>query len=349
MFIFPDRPDDAPRNRYPWQEIRLKPAELEALAEHCPSVRHWSPTTDFDAIVQNRERVQQGVRVTGIWPGWHEIESRSVVLGRPFIPSDEENASQVCLVNEAAISELDLPKDPSGNSLLLNGRRFIIVGVVETLQASMFGPNTTSSEVFIPFSTAVKQLDPMFFFFIRAQIISPELAEEAKAEARFVLRNMRQLGPDEPDTFEIAAIDQFIDQFKALAAAVTAIAGGIVGIALLVGGIGIMNIMLVSVSERTREIGLRKAVGATPAAILMQFLLEAITLSIVGGFIGLAGGEALAFGMTLIPDAGLDEATVPVWAIVMAFGFSATVGVVFGMFPAIKAARLDPIEALRHE
>jgi putative ABC transport system permease protein len=109
-----------------------------------------------------------------------------------------------------------------------------------------------------------------------------------------------------------------------------------------------MNIMLVSVSERTREIGLRKAVGATPAAILSQFLLEAITLSLLGGLVGVAGGEALAFAMTL-PENGLQEASVPMWAVVLAFAFSATVGVIFGMFPAIKASRLDPIEALRHE
>ena len=160
---------------------------------------------------------------------------------------------------------------------------------------------------------------------------------------------MRGLGPDDPDTFQVAAIDQFIDQFRALAAGITAIAGGIVGVSLLVGGIGIMNIMLVSVSERTREIGLRKAVGATPAAILLQFLLEAVVLCLVGGAMGVAVGEMLAFGLTLIPDAGLDEAHVPIWAIVMSFTFSAAVGLIFGMFPAIKASRLDPIDALRHE
>ena len=121
------------------------------------------------------------------------------------------------------------------------------------------------------------------------------------------------------------------------------------GISLLVGGIGIMNIMLVSVSERTREIGLRKAVGATPMAILLQFLLEAVTLCLVGGFIGIAIGRLAAFGLTQIPGAQLEQADVPFWAVVLSFAFSAVTGIVFGMFPAIKAARLDPIEALRHE
>ncbi|MEE9131470.1 MAG: FtsX-like permease family protein, partial [Phycisphaerales bacterium] len=177
----------------------------------------------------------------------------------------------------------------------------------------------------------------------------PELAEEAEAEVRFTLRKMRDLEPGEPDTFRSASLDQMIDQFKIMAAGITAIAGGIVGISLLVGGIGIMNIMLVSVSERTREIGLRKAVGATPAAIMMQFLLEATTLSLVGGLIGLAIGEGLTIALTMIPDAGLEDAAVPLWAVIMSFVFCATVGVGFGMFPAIKAARLNPIDALRYE
>jgi putative ABC transport system permease protein len=184
---------------------------------------------------------------------------------------------------------------------------------------------------------------------VSALIKSPELADEAKSEIRFILRKARGLVGSDPDTFQIEAIDQYITQFKALASVMTAVAGGIVGISLLVGGIGIMNIMLVSVSERTREIGLRKAVGATPGAILLQFLLEAVTLCLAGGFVGVAIGQLLAFGMTKIPNSGMEKAAVPLWAVLLAFGFCAVTGVVFGMFPAIKAARLDPIEALRHE
>ncbi len=179
--------------------------------------------------------------------------------------------------------------------------------------------------------------------------MSPETAADGEDEVRFVLRRMRGLSPGDPQTFQVAAIDKFIAQFKTLAAGITAIAGGIVGISLLVGGIGIMNIMLVSVSERTREIGLRKAVGATPMAILLQFLLEAVTLCLVGGFIGIAFGRLAAFGLTMIPGAQLEQSDIPFWAVALSFVFSAMTGIVFGMFPAIKASRLDPIEALRHE
>jgi putative ABC transport system permease protein len=349
MFIFPQRPDNSPRNLYPWQDIRLKPRELHAIAEHCPSIRRLTPITNFGTTVQHRHTRLDGISVTGIWPTWHDIERRSVLIGRPFTQIDEDNARQVCLVNDKAIQELKLDNDPTGTHLLLGGRRYLIVGVVETLQPSIFGFETTHTEVFIPFSTAERLQPTWFFFHIIAQVVAPEAAEEAKSEVNFVLRKMRNLKGDQPDTFRAEAIDQFINQFKAIAAGITAIAGGIVGISLLVGGIGIMNIMLVSVSERTREIGLRKAVGATPAAILTQFLLEAVTLSFVGGLIGVALGQLLALSMTQIPGAKLEHAAVPWWAIVMAFGFSAAVGVIFGMFPAIKAARLDPIEALRHE
>jgi len=350
MFIFPDRPDDSPRNKYPWESVRLKPHELELIRENCPSILDLTPQTSLGASIQYESELRDGVNVTGIWPGWHEIERRDVIMGRPFSSLDVQDAKQVCLVNDKAIGELRMDADPTGDSILLNSRRFKIVGVVETVQsAGMFGPSTTQSEVFIPFSTAVQMQDEDdYFFFIICKLKSPEVSEEAKAEAKFVLRHARHLEPGEPDTFQIEAIDQFIEQFKSIAAGITAVAGGIVGISLLVGGIGIMNIMLVSVSERTREIGLRKAVGATPAAILMQFLLEAVTLCFVGGMIGVFIGELFALGVSSIPDVGI-KATVPWWAVVMSFGFSAFVGVVFGMFPAIKAARLDPIDALRHE
>jgi len=349
MFIFPSRPSDLPANLFPWDRIRLRPEEARLLAEVCPSIRQLTPITSLNATVEHRGRRQDGISVTGIWPTWHAIERRQVISGRPFVEDDEETGRNVCLVNEAAIEELDLPIDPAGSEILINNRRFLVVGLVETLEATFIrGMDTSQSEVFIPFETARRMQNPSFFMHIVAQIVSPEAAEEAQAEARFALRNARQLEPDQPDTFRVQPIDQFIDQFKSVAAVITAIAGGIVAISLLVGGIGIMNIMLVSVSERTREIGLRKALGATPSAILMQFLTEATVLSLLGGAIGLGFGMLLAFAMTL-PENGLADAAIPQWAIIMSVGFSGAVGIVFGMFPAIKASRLDPIDALRHE
>ena len=353
LFILHDRPTGIDRSKYPWSEIRMKLPELHAIAEHCPSIEKLTPITGVGGTLQAGNEAITGVGGTGIWPAWHEIENRELLQGRPFTQIDEDNARQVCLINDRAIDKLRLDKDPVNQYVLFNKKRFLIVGVVADKQEGLInadlGAGGTVVEIFMPFSTAVKMQSPDFFFLIVAKIFSPELAEEAEAEVRFTLRKMRDLEPGEPDTFRSASLDQMIDQFKIMAAGITAIAGGIVGISLLVGGIGIMNIMLVSVSERTREIGLRKAVGATPAAIMMQFLLEATTLSLVGGLIGLAIGEGLTIALTMIPDAGLEDAAIPLWAVIMSFVFCATVGVGFGMFPAIKAARLNPIDALRYE
>jgi putative ABC transport system permease protein len=182
-----------------------------------------------------------------------------------------------------------------------------------------------------------------------AQLRDPKLADEGREEVRFILRKARGLGPEEEDTFRIEVLQSIINQFNSLAAGITAIAGGVVSVALLVGGIGIMNIMLVSVSERTREIGLRKAVGARPAIILNQFLVEAVVLCLIGGLIGVVLGQAAIMGLKLASPDSMSRAEVPAWAILVAVLFSGATGVLFGMFPAIKAARLDPIEALRHE
>ena len=349
FFVFPDRPDNAPRNMYPWEKILLKPAEVRAIRDECTLVKAVTPITEVGLDVESGDKRIEGITIAGIWPDWYMVQNRFVEEGRPFTSIDVDSERQVCLINGDAIKELDLPANPVGEAILIGGRRFLVVGIVETTQARFFGMNTSSAEIFIPFSVAEKMQDRNFFMRIEGMFTSPELAEQGEDEVRFVLRRMRGLAPSDPQTFQVAAIDKFIEQFKALATGITAIAGGIVGISLLVGGIGIMNIMLVSVSERTREIGLRKAVGATPMAILLQFLLEAVTLCLVGGFIGIAIGRLAAFGLTQIPGAQLEQADIPFWAVVLSFAFSAVTGIVFGMFPAIKAARLDPIEALRHE
>lgn len=349
LYVWPSRPEGMPRNLFPWEKIRLKATEAIALKEQCTALKGITPISETSLSVQSEAETLEGVSVTGIWPAWHATENRQVIHGRPFSQQDIDNARQVCMVNDLAVRDLQLPLEPIGEHLIIGGRRFLIVGVVETITERMTGFNTISAEVFIPFSLMEKFQDRDFFMRFVAIANSPAEADEARSEMSRVLRKIRGLSSGDPDTFRVQAIDQFIDQFKSVASGITAVAGGIVGISLLVGGIGIMNIMLVSVSERTREIGLRKAVGATPTAILLQFLLEAVTLCLAGGLVGVLIGQAFAIGVSHIPGANLDQAGVPAWAVLLAFLFSAGVGVVFGMFPAIKASRLDPIEALRHE
>jgi putative ABC transport system permease protein len=261
---------------------------------------------------------------------------------------DEENGWQVCLITPDVRDELRLERDCIGKRIVIGQRSFEIVGVVEgRVESGMFGQMGSSKEVFIPYETAWRLWEPMTF--AMASCRKPELSKEAQAELRFFLRQSRRLGPGDPDTFRLEVIEEYLKMFDNFAKMITAVAGGIVGISLVVGGVGIMNIMLVSVSERTREIGLRKAVGAKPSAILLQFLVEAVVLCLFGGLIGTAAGQAMTFIIAKIPGSPLELAYIPLWAIGLSFGFAGTVGVFFGMFPAIKAARLDPIEALRHE
>ena len=348
VYIDGDLPDSM-RHTGRWRDVQLKIPEIEAIRENCPSITSITPEMWGSYPVEYGDRKLDGVPARGIWPTWHDIVGRQVVQGRQFNSIDESERRFVCLINDKAIEELDLPREPVGEFVRLAGRRFMVVGVVETIQLNIFGDGESATEVFIPFATA-QMLNPnRWISNAWGQLSSPEKVDDAKAEITFVLRKMRGISGDQEDTFEIAVIQQFIDQFNAMAKAITAGAGGIVGISLLVGGIGIMNIMLVSVSERTREIGLRKAIGARPTVVLIQFLVEAVTLCLAGGAIGLATGQGLISVLRTIPDSPLKDASVPAWAVLLAVGFSAGTGVIFGMFPAIKAARLDPIEALRHD
>ena len=349
VWVFPRMPPNQ-RDRFSYRQLKLTTQQIDSILTSCPSISAITPVMQLNATVQAGDRVQQFVSIQGVRPSWHQIEERDVIRGRALMQVDEDERRQVCLVNDKAIQELGLDSDPSGTTILASGRRFLIIGVVETKQISpMFGGDEAQTEVFIPFGTGVA-IRPEPRMFAIAKTKAPELFEDAKAEIRAQLRRARHLKPEDPDTFGVEAIEQVISQFKKVATGITIFIAGVVSISLLVGGIGIMNIMLVSVSERTREIGLRKALGARPEVVLLQFLVEAITLCLVGCAVGLVIGLLIVMAMQMAPeDSPVHKSEAPMWSIILSVAFSASTGVIFGMFPAIKAARLDPIDALRHE
>jgi putative ABC transport system permease protein len=345
-----------------WRQIMFRVADFENLIENCPSVAKFTPMHwDRGTVAYGTKVEDQNVAVMGVDPDWHDIEHRYVTLGRTLTVLDNEMVRPVCLINKVVRDKLEMDRDPVGEYIEVEGNRMLVVGLLEEPAATL-GSSAEQREVVIPFRYAISK-DRWPWFSVMAASKSPQLSEDAKAEIEFYMRQKRGIKPGAEDTFQVMTAQRVVDQFNKVATMVTLIATGIVGVSLLVGGVGIMNIMLVSVSERTREIGLRKALGAHPSAILLQFLVEAVVLCLLGGAMGLILGQAITTTVaSFIPESavrmggesvtdgkGMRDMVVPPLAIAVAFGFSAATGLIFGMFPAIKAARLDPIEALRHE
>ena len=350
MFIWGERPDSL-RRKLKWDDVKITQAEADLLREHATTLSRVSMQTDFPVQVRYGDKVKAGVRVTGIEADWHEIEQRFVKSGRAFTIQDNLEQLPVCLTTDEGIKEFALNNGGVGEHILLNNRRFLVVGIVETKELSgMFGRDDSQAEIFVPFQTMYKLQDWLWTMVV-VQMKNADLAEEAQAQVRDLLRRHRQLPPEWEDTFGTFQMTSAVERMRGLGSGLTAAAGVLVSISLLVGGVGIMNIMLVSVSERTREIGLRKALGANPTIILLQFLVEAMVLCIIGGMLGLILGQLSTLGLQKAPIPGMNmkSAEIPMWAIILALGFSAGVGLVFGMGPAMKAARLDPIDALRHD
>jgi putative ABC transport system permease protein len=348
VFILPRRPDKGPMRHASWWTIRFLPEHFDDMLQHCPSVERFSRIGGVGRYTaQYGEKSVDNVEVTGIEPAYHEIQKRPVILGRTISVIDNMQVRPVCLIDPKLRDELRLDRDCIGQTIRLGHHAFSIVGVIEGQPELQFGESGQEHyEVFIPFRTTFKMGNPWIAAFAASK--STEVTEEAQAEISFFLRRTRNIKPGEPDTFRVESVKRFMETFGKIALMVTLVAGGVVGISLLVGGVGIMNIMLVSVSERTREIGLRKAVGAKKSAILTQFLIEAVVLCFIGCLVGVGIGQLLTLAISSINPL-LEMTYIPVWAILLSFGFAGTVGIFFGMFPAIKAARLDPIEALRHE
>lgn len=267
-----------------------------------------------------------------------EVFASKLAGGRHYRQSEVDTAARVVTLGSRVAEELFPNRDPVGKQVALNGQRFTVVGHYTSLGGGMAGDQ--DRQVYIPITTAQKLFGTTDIATIVVKASDPERVDVVRREVA------RALAPSFGEEFTILSQDQTLGILSDLLGMLTYMLAGIAGISLLVGGIGIMNIMLVSVSERTREIGIRKAVGARTYDILSQFVVEAVALSVIGGIIGIAigwGGAILIEQLTPVPT------SVTPWAIAMSFFFAFFVGVFFGVYPAWKASQLDPIVALRYE
>ena len=333
------------------QLARLSHEDMQLIARRVEGISHITPVLFSQSGAQGRiaYRSQESFsQVYGVGSDWMEVNNSFPATGRPLTRDDDQRRRLVCLIGQDVVDNLELPGDPIGEYFRVNSEWCKIVGVMET-RGELFG-FSQDDYVMMPYGTARRMQGASRSLDIRIQVLVEDIErqEEVKARIRRLLRQEHGLKAGEADDFRIQTSEQLTESFNAIISTITAAVGGIVGVSLLVGGIGIMNIMLVSVTERTREIGILKALGATRGDILLQFLIEAVLLCLVGGMIGIALGYGVgALAATLLP--GFPPAFVPTWAILLSFGFSAAVGVVFGIIPAAKAAKLDPIDALRYE
>jgi ABC-type antimicrobial peptide transport system permease subunit len=265
--------------------------------------------------------------------------------GRFITETDDLHRRDVAVIGYGVRERFFPRADPIGKSILVDGHTLEIVGTLTKFK-SFLGDDQNDKAILIPYRSFQKAYPEAKDNFI-CVLVEPGQMDQAKDEVTELLRRRRHVKPADPDNFGISSAESLIGQFRQIIATVGLVMVVVSSIGLLVGGIGVMNIMLVSVTERTREIGVRKAIGARRSDIVWQFLLEAMTLTASGGLIGILMGWLLSASIrTFVPSL---PSTVPLWSVVAGFSVATSVGLFFGLWPALKAARLDPIAALRHE
>jgi len=333
------------------QLAKLRHSDLQAISQRIQGISHITPVLfaqdDTRGLISYRSQASF-TRVVGIGPSYIEVNAVYPQKGRFFTRDDDLRGRRVCAVGVDVIENLEMPDDALGEFFRVGNEWCKIVGVMEK-RGELLG-FSRDDFVLLPYNTAKRIMGTSRDLDIQIQLLVDDMnrQDEVKERVRRVLRQEHGLKSGQPDDFKVQTAEQLTDSFNKVINTITAVSAGIVGISLLVGGIGIMNIMLVSVTERTREIGILKALGATRRDILLQFLIEALVLSLIGGLVGVAIGYGLgALVAILLP--GFPPAHVPIWAVLLSFGFCAAVGVIFGIVPAAKAAQLDPIDALRYE
>ena len=334
------------------QRRNLTYEDAQALARLCPSMlavspeRYWTgDTTGSDLHYEGNEATPDSL--IGTTEAYPIANNHFVGEGRFFTEGDVQRSAAVTVIGHSIAEALFPWTDPIGKQVTIAGRKYIVVGVMEKQGSTMF--ESTDSHAYLPLTT----FDSHFPQVKRERGVNiatvpkkPEWVDRIIEEGTTVLRARRKVPFNKPNDFGIMTPDKLIGNFRAITGGITLAMIFISSIALLVGGIGVMNIMLVSVTERTREIGIRKAIGATRRDVVQQFLIEAMTLSGIGGIIGIGIGLGIAAvvrAMEWLPT------TTPIWSIVVGFVVSVSIGLFFGIYPAYKAARLDPVEALRYE
>ena len=323
--------------------------DLKAIQTELPSVRHAAPQLRTTTSVVSEEQ-NWTTSVTGVTPEYFEIRNWPVTSGVSFTPSDMDAATKVVLLGQTVVERLyGTGADAVGQTVRIKGMPFQVTGVMARKGQSPMGQDYDDA-VFIPVSTYRSKIQGGLNNYLHGSIFvgafSPEETSRTESDLRNLLRERHHLSGEVDDDFQVRNLTEIASAQEAGTKTLTTLLASIAAVSLVVGGIGIMNIMLVSVTERTREIGVRMAVGAKPRHILAQFLAEALSLSVMGGVTGAVLGLfsawrlAAQFGWPMLVRPGI---------VALALGFSGLVGVVFGLYPAQRASRLDPIEALRYE
>jgi len=342
-------PHFGPRDRREWQRKPLTVEDAEAIRQEAFSVEevsyqgfYWgSPTIKY------RDRTYRQGQYAGVSPHHASVTNIALDEGRFIGNVDDLRRTNVAVLGVDVVDAL-FPQYDSviGRIVEIDGRRFMVIGTLQKRKSTFFGSGEEDRAIYIPYRTFRKLSPNSDFLMIISRAKNGQMAR-ALGEIESILRRQRGLRFADESNFDLTTSDRMIEQFDSITATAGLIAIAVSGVGLLVGGIGVMNIMLVSVTERTREIGVRKAIGAKRKDIIFQFLFEAMTLTTSGGILGILLAVGVSYLiMWLMPSLPAD---IPTWAVTTGFLVSVGVGLVFGVWPAVKASRLDPIESLRYE
>jgi putative ABC transport system permease protein len=343
-----DGPNPKERRRRP-----IKPEFAETIGRVLTSVQDTAVQIFIPTIMDGKQLIArvpgaetEQVSLIGQSPNIEDLSPKDYQDGRFFTSEENNRAAHVAVIGFDTAKSLYPDGKAVGKTFMLDGAEYTVVGVHAKAKGGFFGQNGEDSEITIPFNTAKSRYPQIDRVMVIAKA-RPGMRKQAYDEVEALLRRIRHTPKNDPDDFSLSTPDQIIAQFDSITGLIGIVAIAISGLGLLVGGIGVMNIMLVSVTERTREIGVRKALGARKFDIIGQFLAEAMTLTGVGGILGIVFAilVTLLVGV-LVPSL---PSVVPSWALITGFTVSCAIGLFFGTWPAVKASQLDPVEALRYE